>query len=38
MYKVSWDAETGGAFLMNHMTSDTLGISPRYVFFEELDH
>lgn len=37
MYKISWDYETGGVLLHSHVTSDTLGITPRPVFWEELN-
>ncbi len=37
MYKISWDNETGGVILHSHVTADTLGITPRPVFWEELD-
>jgi len=37
MYKVTWDKKTGGVLLQSKITEDTLGISPRPVFFEELD-
>lgn len=37
MYKISWDYETRGVLLHSHVTSDTLGIAPRPVFWEELD-
>ena len=37
MFKISWDKETGGVQLSSKTESDTLGISPRPVFFEELD-
>lgn len=37
MYKITWDEETGGVLLNTTMVSGTLGISPRPVFFEELD-
>lgn len=37
MYKIMWDKETGGVLLSTHITSETLGIAPRPVFFEELD-
>lgn len=37
MFKVSWDKETGGVLLNSLQTKDTLGVSPRPVFFEELD-
>lgn len=37
MYKVEWDRKTGGVKLVNHITKDTLSVSPRPVFFEELD-
>lgn len=37
MYKISWDYETGGVQLHSHVTPDTLGITPRPVFWEELD-
>lgn len=37
MYKISWDNETGGIILHSHVTADTLGITPRPVFWEELD-
>lgn len=37
MYKISWDYETGGVLLHSHVTSNTLGITPRPVFWEELD-
>ena len=37
MYKISWDKETGGVHLSSHVTSETLGITPRPVFWEELD-
>lgn len=36
MYKISWDYETGGVQLHSHVTPDTLGITPRPVFWEEL--
>lgn len=37
MFKVEWDIETGGVKLSSKVTKDTLGISPRPVWFEELD-
>lgn len=37
MFKVEWDKETGGVKLSTLHTKDTLSISPRPVFFEELD-
>lgn len=37
MFKIIWDTETGGVLLSSRVTKETLGISPRPVFFEELD-
>jgi 3'-phosphoadenosine 5'-phosphosulfate sulfotransferase (PAPS reductase)/FAD synthetase/ferredoxin len=37
MFKISWDKETGGIKLSSSVNKDTLGVSPRPVFFEELD-
>lgn len=37
MYKLTWDTETGGVLLSTRVTKQTLGISPRPVFYEELD-
>lgn len=37
MFKVEWDKETGGVRLSSLHTKNTLGNSPRPVFFEELD-
>ena len=37
MYKVTWDKETGGVLLSSTVSKETLGISPRPVFYEELD-
>lgn len=37
MFKIIWDTETGGVQLSSKVTNDTLGISPRPVWFEELD-
>lgn len=37
MFKISWDKETGGVRLSSKIEPDTLGVSPRPVFFEELD-
>ena len=37
MYKVSWDKETGGVLLNQKVVPDILSISPRPVFWEELD-
>lgn len=37
MFKITWDKETGGILLSSKVTEDTLGTSPRPVFFEELD-
>lgn len=37
MFKIIWDTETGGVLLSSKVTKETLGISPRPVFFEELD-
>lgn len=37
MYKIEWDKETGGIILCSYVTPNTLGISPRPVFWEELD-
>ena len=37
MYKITWDKETGGIQLNLHVVEDTLSVSPRPVFFEELD-
>lgn len=37
MYRVSWDKETGGILLNLRVAEDTLSVSPRPVFFEELD-
>lgn len=36
MFKIEWDKETGGVRLSSKVTKDTLGISPRPVWFEEL--
>ncbi len=37
MYKITWDPETGGVRLHSRIVDGTLGISPRPVFFEELN-
>lgn len=37
MFKIVWDKETGGVLLDSLVTKDTLSISPRPVFFEELN-
>ena len=37
MFKITWDTETGGILLSSKITKETLGISPRPVWFEELD-
>ena len=37
MYKITWDKETGGVQLHTRVVDDTLGVSPRPVFYEELD-
>jgi 3'-phosphoadenosine 5'-phosphosulfate sulfotransferase (PAPS reductase)/FAD synthetase len=37
MYKITWDKETGGVLLHTRVVDDTLGVSPRPVFYEELD-
>ena len=37
MYKITWDKETGGVQLHSRIVDGTLGITPRPVFWEELD-
>lgn len=37
MNKVVWDKQTGGVLLQSLVTKETLGVSPRPVFYEELD-
>ena len=37
MYKITWDKETGGILLNLHVVENTLSVSPRPVFHEELD-
>ena len=37
MYKIVWDTETGGVKFLNRKTENCLSVSPRPVFFEELD-
>lgn len=37
MSKIIWDKETGGVKFSSYITKETLGVSPRPVFFEELD-
>lgn len=37
MFKITWDTETGGVLLSSKVTKENLGISPRPVWFEELD-
>lgn len=37
MYKITWDKETGGVRLHSRIVEGTLGVSPRPVFWEELD-
>lgn len=37
MFKITWDKETGGVKLSSKIVEGTLGVSPRPVFFEELD-
>ena len=37
MSKIEWDKKTGGVVLKRHLTKSTLSVSPRPVFFEELD-
>ena len=37
MFKITWDKDTGGVRIGSQIEADTLGISPRPVFFEELD-
>lgn len=36
MFKIEWDKNTGGVILSSKTTPNTLGISPRPVFWEEL--
>ena len=37
MYRVTWDKETGGILLNLRVVEGTLSVSPRPVFYEELD-
>lgn len=37
MYKITWDKETGGVLLHTRIVDGTLGVSPRPVFYEELN-
>lgn len=37
MFKIAWDRETGGITLSSLVGKDTINISPRPVFFEELN-
>lgn len=37
MYKIIWDKTTGGIQLNLHVVENTLSVSPRPVFYEELD-
>lgn len=37
MFKIAWDRETGGVILSSLVGKDTVSISPRPVFFEELN-
>jgi len=37
MFKIIWDKENNGVLLTMRSTEDTLNVSPRPVFFEELD-
>ena len=37
MSKIEWDKKTGGVILKRHITKETLSVSPRPVFYEELD-
>lgn len=37
MAKIEWDKKTGGVMLKRHYSSETLSVSPRPVFYEELD-
>ena len=37
MYKITWDKETGGVQLHTRIVDGTLGVSPRPVFYEELN-
>lgn len=37
MYKVTWDAETGGVLLNSKVVPNSIGVPPRPVFYEELD-
>lgn len=37
MHKITWDKETGGVLLHTRIVEGTLGVSPRPVFYEELD-
>ena len=37
MFKISWDSSTGGILLNSKVSSETLGIAPRPVWYEELD-
>lgn len=37
MSKIEWDVKTGGVVLKRHISKETLSVSPRPVFYEELD-
>ena len=37
MYKITWDKETGGILLNQKVVYDALCVSPRPVFWEELN-
>ena len=37
MFKITWDKENNGVLLTMRSTDDNLNVSPRPVFFEELD-
>ena len=37
MFKITWDKENNGVLLTMRSTDETLNVSPRPVFYEELD-
>ena len=37
MSKIEWDIKTGGVILKRYISKETLSVSPRPVFYEELD-
>lgn len=37
MHRIKWDIQTGGVLLTSEVSNDVIGVSPRPVWFEELD-